>query len=114
MTLYLDDAVTRMKELTGVTKENCRGAIELVLILFEDVLERGDNLVLRGSLELTHKIKNEMTTRDLHTGERITYPAKTLPHITWGIRMKRAAEKNADWIKKNSVKEGGRNGVEGK
>lgn len=96
MKLGIEEFANRGKEITGVPKYQCKEALEICLLIFEDILETGDTLSIKGCFDLKCQIKKPITTRDLRTGERVTYPSKILPLLKWGARMKRAAMENAE------------------
>lgn len=72
MTLKKDDIVSRVYELTGMSKTESRQAVEALFEIMKEKLERGEDVKISGFGKFQVKEKKARRGRNPRTGENMT------------------------------------------
>jgi integration host factor subunit alpha len=72
MTFKKDDIISNVYELTGMSKTESRQAVEALLEIMKETLERGEDVKISGFGKFQVKEKKARRGRNPRTGEDIT------------------------------------------
>ena len=82
------ELIDKVAKETGRTRVETKGIVECVLKNITDCLAKGDKvgLIGFGTFEIRKRAARE--ARNLHTGEKVSVPAKSVPFFKAGKELK--------------------------
>jgi DNA-binding protein HU-beta len=84
------DLVDSVAERTGLAKSDAARAVEAVLGVVTETLQRGDAVAIAGFGTFQAKVRAARTGRNPRTGEAISIPASRVPSFKAGKALKDA------------------------
>jgi DNA-binding protein HU-beta len=84
------DLVDSVAERTGLAKSDAARAVEAVLGVVTETLQRGDAVAIAGFGIFQAKVRAARTGRNPRTGEAISIPASRVPSFKAGKALKDA------------------------
>lgn len=84
------EMVEYMAEKTGMTKRECTAALDGLLLVIQDGLQRGEKVRIAGLGYFEVKHRMPRTGRDMNTRTPVPVPARDVPVFKAGSRLMEA------------------------